>query len=259
MKHFMLALMISLPALADEIQTKDGKKIEFKTITDGGDVLEVTTPQGTQVTVKKADFDRLILSGAKETPLTGAAFSFDKKRKLETVDLFTKIDPKKDALSGAWRFAGGALVGPGQIGKLQTSHTPPEEYDLTLTVERKEGNGDLGVGMIGGGRQFSFHFDWGNSPMTGFSRVNGQSFIGHGMLISGRFFEPRKPRTITFMVRKEVFIVQADGKDFFTWRADWPKVEVDNYWTVNNKGVLFLTGGDGTFTITKMTLAAPKQ
>jgi len=56
---------ILLPALfwpaaidADEIQTKDGKKIEFKSLIDEGDTLELTTPQGTKVSVKKADFDK---------------------------------------------------------------------------------------------------------------------------------------------------------------------------------------------------------
>src|SRR5437016_7617002 len=98
---------------ADEIQTKDGKKIEFKLLADEGDFWELTTPQGTKVTVKKADFDKFIPSGVKDVPLTGASFTFDKKRKLETVDLLAKVDPKKDGITGTWKAVGGGLNGVG--------------------------------------------------------------------------------------------------------------------------------------------------
>src|SRR2546427_2270047 len=97
---------IAGPGLADEIQTKDGKKIEFKALTDEGDYWELTTPQGTKVTVKKADFDKLIPSGVKEAPLTGASFTFDKKRKLTMSDILSKIDLKKDELVPTWKMAG---------------------------------------------------------------------------------------------------------------------------------------------------------
>src|SRR5436190_14985623 len=172
MRHVIALLLLVAPGWADEIQTKDGKKIEFKNLSDEGDFWELTTPQGTKVTVKKADFERFSPGGMKEVPLTGASFTFDKKRKLEVLDLFTKIDPKKDALGGTWKLAGGTLVGPVQLGKIQTSYTPPEEYDLTIVAERKDRNPGLAVGLIGGGRQFSWHFDWGPTAMSGFSRIN---------------------------------------------------------------------------------------
>jgi hypothetical protein len=105
MKYLLAFLLLVMPAMADEIQTKDGKKYEFTLLADQGDSWELTTPHGVKVTVKKADFDKLIPSGTKEVPLTGASFTFDKKRKLETVDLLTKLgDPKKDAISGTWKM-----------------------------------------------------------------------------------------------------------------------------------------------------------
>src|SRR5581483_2395104 len=106
MRYAMTILLLVAPGWADEIQTKDGKKIEFKSLTDEGDTLELTTPQGTKVSIKKADFDKYIPSGVREVPLTGATFTFDKKRRLETVDILTKLpDLKKDAIGGTWKMA----------------------------------------------------------------------------------------------------------------------------------------------------------
>src|SRR5205809_7329509 len=111
-KSLLLVLVLMTPGrlLADEIQTKDGKKVEFKVLTDEGDSWELTTPQGTKVTIKKSDFDRFIPGGVKETPLTGASFTFDKKRKLDKVDLLAKFDAKKDGLTGTWKLNGNVLT-----------------------------------------------------------------------------------------------------------------------------------------------------
>jgi hypothetical protein len=49
----LATLILAGTVSADELVLKDGKKIEWKTITDEGDTYEVTTPQGTKITVKK--------------------------------------------------------------------------------------------------------------------------------------------------------------------------------------------------------------
>src|SRR5882672_11299097 len=135
MRYTIALLLLAVPGWADEIQTKDGKKFEFKLLADEGDFWELTTPQGTKVTVKKADFDKLIPSGVKEVPLTGAQFTFDKKRKLSTMDLLSRVDSKRDGITGTWKQAGGAIIGAGGmnlVAKLTSAYTPPEEYDLTI-------------------------------------------------------------------------------------------------------------------------------
>lgn len=255
--------VLTAPSAADEIQTKDGKRIEFKSITDAGDVLEVTTPAGTKVTVKKADFERLVLSGVKEEPLTGATFTFDKKRKLEMVDLLSKIDIKRDTVTTEWKLAGGALTGRQTVDgttKLQTTYTPPEEYDLTMVVEHKEGNGALHVGLIGGGRQFTFGL---GTTASGLDLFEGRVLHDTGIAIPGRFFT-KGARTIVFMVRKEALIVQADGKDYFTWKADWDKLSLRNGHAVPSKNVLFLSVyrsdySQLTYAVSRMTVTAPKN
>lgn len=102
-----------------------------------------------QVTVKKADFDHFIPGGVKELPLTGASFTFDKKRKLETIDLLARFDPRKDELVTSWKMSGAPLVGTGavnHIATMQMTYTPPEEYDLTMALEHKDGDRGILVG-----------------------------------------------------------------------------------------------------------------
>lgn len=260
---------ILLPALlwsavldADEIQTKDGKKIEFKTLVDEGDFWDLTTSQGTKVTVKKADFDRFIPSGLKEVPLTGAQFTFDKKRKLETIDLMAKVDPKKDGITGTWKAAPGGIVGTGGynlIAKLTSSYTPPEEFDLTIEATRKEGVEDLMVGLIGGGKQFTFFFDTASSSFSGPGKVDGADPQGSGISVPGRFFTNGKARAFTIMVRREVLIVQSEGKDFFVWKADWNRVSLHPALALTSKNTLFIGIGQAGYQITRWAVTAPKE
>jgi hypothetical protein len=254
-------LLISI-ATADEIQTKDGKKIEFKSLTDEGDTIELTTPQGTKISIKKADFDKYIPSGVKEVPLTGAQFTFDKKRKLASIDLLARVDVKKDGITVTWKQAGGAIIGTGGynlIAKLTSTYTPPEEYDLTIEATRKEGIEDLMVGLIAGGKQFTFFFDSASSSVSGPGKVDGNDPQTNGISIPGRFFTNGKPRAFTIMVRREALLVVSEGKDFFAWKADWNRVSLHPALAMNTKNTLSLAVGQAGYQITRWTVTAPKE
>ncbi len=256
-----LALILPPSIVADEIILKDGKTIEWAAIRDRGDSYEVETPQGGKIIVKKEDVDR-VTTVAKAAPLTGASFTFEKKRKPETVDLMSKINLKSDALSGSWKYVGGALVGScsGDLhGKLQTSVVPPEEYDVTVVVERKEGADDFLIGLMGGGNRFTLHFDCMRKNWSGIVMVDGQNPDASGVGVQEKFFKNGAPRTITVMVRKDALLVRADGKDFFGWKADWSRISPDFRLAIPNKGALFIGVYDSTFHVTKFTLTVPRQ
>jgi hypothetical protein len=262
----ILTVLLCSLALGDELILKDGKKIEWKALSDEGDTYEVTTPQGTKVTVKKDDVDRLAKSRLPEL-LTGAQFAFDKKRKLQTLDLLSRIDLKRDVLAAGgtdWKAAGGTLQGTtnGPPAKLQTNVTPPEEYDLTLVVEQKDGpGGSFLMGLIGGGKQFLFGL---GDLFSGIDQLNGQSPNDSGSGIPGKFFTKGQARTVTFMVRKEVLIVMVDGKDYHAWKADWSKVSVKPFNAVASQNTLFMLVSrydvvQLSYKISKMVLTAPKE
>jgi hypothetical protein len=77
--------------------------------------------------------------------------------------------------------------------------------------------------------------------------------------VLGRFFEIKKPRTLTIMVRKEAFFMQENGKDLLAWKADWNTISLNPGFQVQEKNVLFLGVWGSTFQVSKMTLTAPKE
>lgn len=260
MKNFITSLLVLLilqPMLsADELVLKDGKNIPWKSITNDGDNLIVVTEDGKKLTVPKSDVDR-ITTVSKDAPiggpLTGATFTFDKRRKLTVIDLLATIDAKRDGITGTWT-KGKTLVGAPptestakcQIG----TYTPPLEYDLTVVLEKKEGANGISIGFISpAGRQCEFRADHGGCTISGFANKSWP----------GKFFEAGKPKTITLMVRTQGLVIQADGKDFMVWSGDWKTVG-DTTGAVQKENILyFIVYSSGVYSISQITLTAPKQ
>jgi len=246
---------------ADELVLKDGKSVAWKCIRDQGDHYEIETPTGTKVTVQKSDVQSLRVSPATE-PLTGATFTFDKKRRLDTTDLLSRIEPKRDSIAGAWAVRSGALVGTADGAKhsrIEIPTIPPEEYDLTVVAERKEGDDEFFLGLVGGGAQFVVRFDWARGSSSGLSSPGGVD--PSRVTIQGRAFENRKPRTIVCMVRKDGVVVRLDGKDFAVCRTTWAGTSHEAMYAVKRQNVLFLgmAGAGCTWHVSKISLSAPKE
>lgn len=255
-----MALM-SLPVMADDLVLKDGKKIEWKTLVDSGDIYEIVTPSGTKLTVKKTDVDRLSQKPL-ETPLTGASITFEKKRKLETIDLLTKINPKS-GLGGTWKTAAGALTGtagPLDFSRIPTSFSPSEEYDLYATVEKKDTGGETFIGLTGGGKQFIFYLDGKGGTWAGLMVVGGDTLnISNQLGVVGKTFEKGTPRKLHIMVRKNAFVVQVDGKDVFTWEPDWQKLSMHQDMAVVEKNVVFFGVRAGVFQFSQICVIQPTK
>lgn len=266
MRHIMiglLAMVVAGQVVADEIALKDGRRIKWKGVTDEGDHYEVTTPEGAKISVKKEDFDRIIPE-TPEIPLTGATFTFDKKRKLETIDLFAKVDTKK-GIGGEWRSGGGALTGTAPTAmvasRVSLGVKPPEEYDISFTLERTNGKEGFYIGLVGGGREFVFYIDAFGSQWSGPVTVDGLADqTKNGVGIAGTVLKKGTARLVTIMVRRDALIVQLDKKDFCTWKAQWNRLSMPPHTGVVEQNVLFVGMSSGsTYQIRNMTMTAPKN
>lgn len=259
MKTFTMILALSGFLHADELVLKDGRKVEWKTISDAGDSYEIETSTGAKVSVKKSEVERFTTVD-RQSPLTGASITFDKKLKLSAVDLLEKADPKRDGLTGIWKMAGGRLSGQGAvnaIAKFQVGVPLPEEYDLELQVVRKDGNDELAVGLVGGGRQFMIQFDAMSSTVSGPISSDGVGASTNGMGVPGKFFVNGQPKSITIMVRKDALVVRTE-KDFIAIRADWAKLGIHPAYGVLRKDAAFIALGTSAFQIMRFSVMSPK-
>lgn len=252
----ILVLVACLPVSADVLVLKDGKTVEWRSLTAVNDSYEVVTAKGEKLTIKKSDIDRIVIDEEKAAALTGATFTFDKK-KSATIDLIPKVILKGEDTIGNWKFTGGVLTA-GASGqerpRTPLDFTPPEEYDLSLTLEAKDQVSQIAIGLVAGGNQAAYHFDAFGGTQSCLALIGG----GNGEVVPGRVFLPNKPRTVKFMVRKEALIVQVDGKDFWTWKAEWKRVSLHPSVAVRPKDKLFLVICDGTWKISAMSLTQPK-
>ncbi len=231
MKTLALVLvpLLAIPCFADDIVLKSGQRVEFKSVEDTGDTYTVVTPEGGRMVFKRADVEGF----AKTEPaiaLTGATMSFDKKAKTDTVDLLKKISTDRDVLNGSWKFVGGVVVGaagPDGSARLQIPYAPgADEYNLTVILERTEGDDNVGLGFqtpAGGGM---VHLDTDRGAYTGLLSPEGEG--GHRKVASapGKQLAPGKSRTVVLMVRKSGLVVQIDGKDLFSAKVDWTRVAI---------------------------------
>lgn len=257
MKMIFAFMALTGTIQADELILKDGKKVEWKILTDAGDVYEVVTPSGTNVIVRKSDVERLSQKVA-ETPLTGATFTLDKKR-VTSVDLLSHSMAKSDETVGSWRIVGGALASTASSSpsraRMPFDYTSlAEEYDLIFTAEVKEAVGELIVGLVVVGKQVAFHFDAFGGTGSCISQIDG----GNGETIPGQVFQRNKPRTLRFMVRKEALIVQVDNKDFWTWKAKWDRVSLHSSLVIKSKDKIFFAIGAGTWQLSQITVQQQK-
>jgi hypothetical protein len=232
----LLSLLVCSTAFGDELILKDGKKVEWRTLTDSGDTFEVETPQGAKVTVKKSDVEKIAFNGS--GLLTGAVFT-KLAGKVKTHNCFTLFDPKKDLFGGIGieaKFKGPGLImnlGFDSPNRLQIPFKIGEEYDFILNVERKDGPCDFFVGLVGGGKPFVVRFDE-NGIKTG---ILGWKMTDMGGLI----LKKDAPVTLSCFVRKDSVIVMADKKEIVNWKGDtWDFKLPDGYALPENKVFLFV-------------------
>jgi hypothetical protein len=255
-RRIIFSLFLIASAIdADEIRMKDGKSIQWKSMTDEGENYSVETKEGQKILVKKADIERLVIGVPAAVPLTGASFTFDPKKTL-TTDLMSKA--KTEDTSGAWKLTNKVLSGTASWPSravLVFDHDLPEEYDLSLSIERTDnGNKDFDVGISTGGTACAYHFDCWDATTNCLALVSGQE----GPHTDGQIFRNGKPRHVKIMVRKDALAVQVDGKDFWKGRVDWKQASLLQGIGLRERGKPFLIAAGGSWKVTAFSLIQPK-
>lgn len=251
-----LGILATRSCLADEIVLRDGRRVPWKSVADDGDSYIVEMKDGKKLTFKKSEVERFAMgdSTADTKPLTGASFTLDPKRSV-TTDLIPKA--KTEATGGAWKPGVRAIVNPGENpGRttLSFDHELPEEYDLSLVVERMSGTGGFEIGIVQGDATAAFHFDAFNCAASMFGTIGGQ----FAAKTEGQVFRPGKARAVRIAVRRDALLVQLDGKDFWKSRLDWKTVSLHGDIPAPEKKRPFVVGYGGGWKIAMFTVSVAK-
>lgn len=250
-------------AFADVIILTNGQTVEWRTLKDNGDSYEVQTADAKTIMILKKDIKELKVGSAGASPLTGATFTENTKA-AAPLDLIALIDPSRDAVHGIWKKSGASLVSanPGAqsaFPRLQIQYVPPPEYDLSMVVERKEGENDFALGLVAEGKQFCLRLDGWQSAWSGMDLIDGQDASQTQNHVAGRFFTNGKPRMIAVSVRKEWLRVTVDGKEFLSLKGDWAsRMSLQTPFAVKDPRYLFLASSQGTYQVSRVTLTPRK-
>jgi hypothetical protein len=162
------------------------------------------------------------------------------------IDLLKMMDPDKDSTNGKWRMEAGMLVSPrSAVGapspNVAIPYVPPDEYDLSIVVERMEAGDYFKFGVMSGRNMVSYVIDSGqNAGLMGYD--------GAGW--SGRLIPMNKPVTITASLRRNSYTVTVDGKTVLDWKKglDHPSGEA------GYPNGLYLQACQCVFHVSKLTL-----
>jgi hypothetical protein len=144
-----------------------------------------------------------------------------------TLNLLKLVDLKLDVVSGDWTLDGGVLqCSPSEFARMQIPYTPPDEYDLTVTVERRQGGDATAVGLVHGNANFAFWIDGhpADGWKTGFSMLDGKWVNQNPASLTGALTTNNKPFTLLLAVRRGGITVSLDGKVILTWQGNYSRM-----------------------------------
>ncbi|MBI3855794.1 MAG: protein kinase [Planctomycetes bacterium] len=173
------------------------------------------------------------------------------------VDLLALIDPKQDAVKGDWTTDGqGLICSAGDHIRLQIPYSPPEEYDLVMTVDRRDGSDGLLVGLVKGSAQWSVTMDTQASGAykSGFELLDNQGPSGNATTYSSQVFTNGVETTLEFRVRKAGVTVLAGGKPIIDWRGAFNRLSLPDGWKVRNSNALFLAAWGSRYHFSRIYL-----
>jgi hypothetical protein len=123
----------------------------------------------------------------------------------------------------------------------------PDEYDLTLIVERVSNRKELVVGFVRDGVQSAFLFDADTGKASGIDLADSHAY-------QGRVFTNGQPATVVMKVRHEGLLVTVDGEQVFFHRTDGPFDSVRDPWKPRGADHVFLGADVSRYRVHKLML-----
>lgn len=193
-------------------------------------------------------------------PAPPAAARDSSRFRPRTVDLLALIDPKQDSVDGEWTVEGRVLVCAQKRpwARIQIPYTPPDEYDLTIVAERKEGLEAINIGLVRAGSLFhavvdGFAF---KGLQSGLSTIDGRTADNNETTVRGQLLANDVASTVVCSVRKEGVTMTVDGKKIFDWKGDYKRLGNHPALRMPRADVLYLNAFNCIYRFSKISLTA---
>jgi hypothetical protein len=169
------------------------------------------------------------------------------------VDLLKLIDLQQDTVQGRWQFQNGKLISPAVfMARVQIPYTPPEEYDIHVTVESDGKQDSLNMGLVVGESRVLAVIDGWDPKMSvlGTIEERGETEAVH----KGRILAEGRPNTIVYSVRKNRLTVKVNDTTIIDWPADYRRCSLENVWQTPNSKTLMVGAYLSIYQFTKISL-----
>lgn len=171
------------------------------------------------------------------------------------VDLIADVDVSKDTIRGNPKHGPEGLTLPkGERTILGIPTQTPSQYQLTMTVERQEGDEALFLGLMAGGKRVALGLD-GYKRFTELSRIDGSIEVSKVTRFRGQRLRPGTAHDIVVTVHHHHVHVSIDGTTLINWHGDTNRFQVvgSDWANVPDDGFV-LIGYGAQFLISRMEL-----
>ncbi len=165
------------------------------------------------------------------------------------VDLLALVDPSKDGVGGTWRIEGGLSSPVEGFARIMIPYQPPAEYDLLMTVERRQGGNDFYLGLVQGASQAGLMIDAGNGQ---YSALQGQT--GDLARAERPLLQTGKEARLVVKVRRTGLELLVDDVLMLSYKGELSRGSMFPQWAVPNKKAIFLGAHHSAYHVSRLQL-----
>jgi tetratricopeptide (TPR) repeat protein len=190
-------------------------------------------------------------TAVKPSTTTNSGTSSEAKTEFKPIpgseDLLAGMRTDQDAVKGSWKLEKGVLMSGGvNAGIIKLPTNVPQQYDISMVVERKSGTKDLVIGFVRGEQQSAFFVDR--------DKLSGPNPDDRRGSYKGELLKVDTPTTVIIKVRQAGVQVLVDNAQIFLHRGEGGFDAVGPDWDPNEAGTLFLGTNATRFNIHKLYL-----
>jgi hypothetical protein len=165
---------------------------------------------------------------------------------LSKVDLLKLVSPprSRDVVKGKWNMSGKTLVSPlDPEARIQIPYLPPEEYDLRIVAERKQGPDCVCVGFPVPGLRTFMNIDAGNNIgyVSGLQGIDAVPMMARR---DGSFYGPLmvkgRKNTIEIKVRRQSITIIVNNRTIVNYTGDFRRLQCGDGWEAPLQGAFII-------------------